>query len=117
LRPSPELLIEKNNRNKMSAVYQQQPQPVSQSQQQNSQQTGGNQGPPNPQQFNNTRRLNELLEAIRNEFDAVTQDTSIFRLQRDDFEHKSMRFIVNASLTISLPCLIVRSSDILDERP
>jgi glucose repression regulatory protein TUP1 len=35
-------------------------------------------------------RLTELLEAIKNEFEAVTQDTSIFKMQRDEFEHKSM---------------------------
>lgn len=34
-------------------------------------------------------RVSELLEAIKAEFDSITQDTSVYKLQRDEFEHKS----------------------------
>jgi hypothetical protein len=35
-------------------------------------------------------RLNELLEAIRQEFEAHSQDNPMQRMQREDFEHKRM---------------------------
>jgi glucose repression regulatory protein TUP1 len=43
----------------------------------------------NHRQINASSRLNELLDAIRVEFENVSQDTSMLKIQRDDFEHKS----------------------------
>ena len=33
-------------------------------------------------------RLNEILETIKKEVDLLVQDTSVNRVQRDEFEHK-----------------------------
>lgn len=37
-------------------------------------------------------RFNDLLEAVKNEYEALSQETSVFKLQRDEYEHKSSRF-------------------------
>ena len=42
-----------------------------------------NQPPPHGQS-----RFNELLEALKQEHEAVSQDIGVFRMQREDFEHK-----------------------------
>ena len=34
-------------------------------------------------------RLTELLDAIKQEFDSMNQDTSVFRAQRDEYDNKS----------------------------
>lgn len=38
-------------------------------------------------------RIVELLEAIRGEFDQLTQEAMICKSQRDDLEHKSEWFV------------------------
>ncbi|BFZ62391.1 proteinral transcription repressor [Saitoella coloradoensis] len=35
-----------------------------------------------------TNRLSELLDAIKNEFDSITQEASVFKMHKDDYEHK-----------------------------
>ena len=47
-------------------------------------------GQPPQQPGGFSERLHHMLEAIKTEFDSVTQDTSVYRMQRDEFEMKSM---------------------------
>lgn len=35
-------------------------------------------------------RLGDLLEAIKGEFDQVSQEAGIFKMRQDELEHKSM---------------------------
>jgi len=34
-------------------------------------------------------RFGELFEALKIEFDAVMQDMNVYKMQREDYEHKS----------------------------
>lgn len=42
-------------------------------------------------------RLPELLEAVKQEFEQASQDTHVYKLQRDEFEHKS-EFMITLSV-------------------
>lgn len=33
-------------------------------------------------------RLNELLEAIKQEFESVNNEASVYRMHKDEFDHK-----------------------------
>ena len=57
-----------------------------QQQQQVQQQQQIHQGPPG--HLGPHARLNELFEAIQHEFDSVAHDTSFFKIQNTEFEHK-----------------------------
>ncbi|KAK9240531.1 hypothetical protein V1525DRAFT_208384 [Lipomyces kononenkoae] len=39
-----------------------------------------------------TQRINELLEALKQEFETVTNEASLYRMHKDDFDHKCMSF-------------------------
>ncbi|KAK9488850.1 hypothetical protein V1527DRAFT_456388 [Lipomyces starkeyi] len=41
-----------------------------------------------------TQRINELLEALKQEFETVTNEASLYRMHKDDFDHKCMFFIL-----------------------
>lgn len=49
-------------------------------------------------------RLNELLDAIRQEFEAHAQENPMQRIQREDFEHKRMFYGENYYLTLNNNC-------------
>lgn len=38
-------------------------------------------------------RISELLDTIKVEFDSLNQEASVFKMQRDDLEHKSKFFV------------------------
>jgi glucose repression regulatory protein TUP1 len=42
-----------------------------------------------------SNRVAELLDAIKTEFDATSQDAAMLKLQRDEYEHKSSPVIVS----------------------
>ncbi len=45
-----------------------------------------------PQQQLNSRLI-ELLDAVKSEFDNVTQEAGMFKMHKDEYEHKSRREI------------------------
>lgn len=41
-------------------------------------------------QPNMSGRINEILDSVKNEFDSILQEASMYKLQRDDLELKGM---------------------------
>lgn len=50
---------------------------------------GSTSQPQQPSHQHSLARLNDSLEIIRQEYDALTQDITAFKAQKDDFEVKS----------------------------